>query len=339
VYKFTGKELDSETGLYYLGARYYSPVDGIFLSVDPLAGSFPSWGPYVYTLNNPVRLVDPDGNSPEPPVLGFGAYLRMSLGTGGLSIRGGLSASVSANYGSVQAAGVGNFNFYNRGVGASSEGGWGFDASVGAGVTAGWGGNDARPMPNYIGNVTSASSLQNTYQNSVTYGQAMIFSKGLYDEGMGDNPGFQRNGVIGARFGGFSFSSHNDTDFYGGGGSDKGFTGGMRLSVDGGSNGLLHFGTEVYTGTPYKYIRNQEYNPSIEGIREYVQTPFGRTLNNATTFGGLSYPGGNGYSVFSQGKGNFWFQRLLHLNLTKNRVFSEGATPKTEIGGGYGCCQ
>jgi muramidase (phage lysozyme) len=51
--------------LYYLGARYYSPVDGIFLSVDPLAGSFPSWGPYVYTLNNPVRLTDPTGMAPE----------------------------------------------------------------------------------------------------------------------------------------------------------------------------------------------------------------------------------------------------------------------------------
>jgi RHS repeat-associated protein len=65
VYKFTGKELDAETGLYYLGARYYSPVDGIFLSVDPLAGSFPSWSPYVYTLNNPVRLTDPTGMAPE----------------------------------------------------------------------------------------------------------------------------------------------------------------------------------------------------------------------------------------------------------------------------------
>jgi RHS repeat-associated protein len=68
VYKFTGKELDSETGLYYLGARYYSPVDGIFLSVDPLAGSFPSWGPYVYALNNPVRLTDPTGMAPEDPI-------------------------------------------------------------------------------------------------------------------------------------------------------------------------------------------------------------------------------------------------------------------------------
>jgi RHS repeat-associated protein len=69
VYKFTGKELDSETGLYYLGARYYSPVDGIFLSTDPLAGSFPSWGPYVYTLNNPVRLTDPTGMAPEDIII------------------------------------------------------------------------------------------------------------------------------------------------------------------------------------------------------------------------------------------------------------------------------
>jgi RHS repeat-associated protein len=65
VYKFTGKELDAETGLYYHGARYYDPGSSIWLSVDPLAGGFPSWGPYVYTLNNPVRLTDPTGMAPE----------------------------------------------------------------------------------------------------------------------------------------------------------------------------------------------------------------------------------------------------------------------------------
>jgi len=36
-YKFNGKELDKETGLYYYGARYYSPRESIWLSVDPLA--------------------------------------------------------------------------------------------------------------------------------------------------------------------------------------------------------------------------------------------------------------------------------------------------------------
>jgi RHS repeat-associated protein len=71
VYKFTGKELDAETGLYYLGARYYSPVDGIFLSVDPLA-DHPNQvdkSPYAYAWNNPVRLTDPDGNCPFCPAI------------------------------------------------------------------------------------------------------------------------------------------------------------------------------------------------------------------------------------------------------------------------------
>ncbi len=35
-----------------------------FLFVDPLAEKFPSWSPFVYTLNNPLNLVDPDGQEP-----------------------------------------------------------------------------------------------------------------------------------------------------------------------------------------------------------------------------------------------------------------------------------
>jgi len=60
-YKFNGKELDAETGLYYYGARYYTPEIGIWLSVDPLSDKYPSLSPYAYCANNPVMLVDPDG--------------------------------------------------------------------------------------------------------------------------------------------------------------------------------------------------------------------------------------------------------------------------------------
>jgi len=63
-WKFTGKELDEETGLYYFGARYYQPSWSIWLSVDPLAEKFPSWSPYNFTMNNPLRYIDPDGRSP-----------------------------------------------------------------------------------------------------------------------------------------------------------------------------------------------------------------------------------------------------------------------------------
>lgn len=63
THKFTGKELDSETGLglYYFGARYYDPAIGRWLSVDPMADKYPFLSPYNYVANNPLNIIDPDG--------------------------------------------------------------------------------------------------------------------------------------------------------------------------------------------------------------------------------------------------------------------------------------
>ncbi|MCJ8155254.1 RHS repeat-associated core domain-containing protein [Chryseobacterium sp. SSA4.19] len=61
-YKFNAKELDSETALYYYGARYYNPRLSIWYRVDPLAEKYPSWSPYAYCGNNPINYIDPDGN-------------------------------------------------------------------------------------------------------------------------------------------------------------------------------------------------------------------------------------------------------------------------------------
>ena len=60
---FTGKEKDSETGYYYFGARYYNSDLSIWLSVDPMADKYPSLSPYNYCAWNPMKLVDPDGDS------------------------------------------------------------------------------------------------------------------------------------------------------------------------------------------------------------------------------------------------------------------------------------
>jgi len=60
-WKFNGKELDSETGLYYYGARYYEPVLALWYGVDALAEKYPNMGGYVYCYGNPINLVDPDG--------------------------------------------------------------------------------------------------------------------------------------------------------------------------------------------------------------------------------------------------------------------------------------
>jgi len=65
-YKFTGKERDTESGLDMFGARYYASSLGRFMQTDPKAKSAhmlnpQSWNRYAYTLNNPLKYVDPDG--------------------------------------------------------------------------------------------------------------------------------------------------------------------------------------------------------------------------------------------------------------------------------------
>ena len=60
-YTFSAKERDSETGLSYFGSRYYSSDLSVWLSVDPMSDKYPSMSPYIYCANNPVKLVDPDG--------------------------------------------------------------------------------------------------------------------------------------------------------------------------------------------------------------------------------------------------------------------------------------
>lgn len=60
-YKFNGKELDEETGLYYYGARYYDPRISNWLSVDELMAKHPDENPYIYCGNNPIIFIDPDG--------------------------------------------------------------------------------------------------------------------------------------------------------------------------------------------------------------------------------------------------------------------------------------
>ncbi|MDJ0991782.1 MAG: RHS repeat-associated core domain-containing protein, partial [Desulfobacterales bacterium] len=59
-YRFTGKERDEESGLYYHGARYYAPWLGRWTSTDP-AGLVDGMNLYLYVGNNPVGAIDPDG--------------------------------------------------------------------------------------------------------------------------------------------------------------------------------------------------------------------------------------------------------------------------------------
>jgi RHS repeat-associated protein len=75
---FAGHVNDADTGLTYMQQRYYDPVAGRFLSIDPVttdADTGDSFNRYAYAENNPYRYVDPDGRQalplplPPPPVI------------------------------------------------------------------------------------------------------------------------------------------------------------------------------------------------------------------------------------------------------------------------------
>jgi RHS repeat-associated protein len=119
-YQFTSKEMDSETGLYYFGARYYDPRTSVWQSADPILEKYlPSGGDssnlagmggvfnpfnlglYAYAHHNPAKFTDPDGN--ESKFMAFwaieydrssptgGAYFAVNIhdqgsGPGGLGI-------------------------------------------------------------------------------------------------------------------------------------------------------------------------------------------------------------------------------------------------------------
>jgi RHS repeat-associated protein len=61
-YRYTGKERDEESGLYYHSARYQAPWLCRWLSPDP-AGMVDARNLYVYVQNNPIRFFDPSGRN------------------------------------------------------------------------------------------------------------------------------------------------------------------------------------------------------------------------------------------------------------------------------------
>jgi len=72
-FKFTGKEMDTETGYQYFGARYYDSDLSVWLSLDPLADKYPMISSYAYVFNNPINLIDRwglEGENPEKFGLG-----------------------------------------------------------------------------------------------------------------------------------------------------------------------------------------------------------------------------------------------------------------------------
>ncbi len=65
-FRYTAREFDNETGLYFFRARYFDPQVGKFISEDPI-GFSGDINVYRYSFNSPVNLDDPSGLAPGLP--------------------------------------------------------------------------------------------------------------------------------------------------------------------------------------------------------------------------------------------------------------------------------
>ncbi|MBE9571892.1 MAG: RHS repeat-associated core domain-containing protein, partial [Proteobacteria bacterium] len=61
AYTYTGREWDRELGLYYYRARYYDPMEGRFISKDPIGFEGGDVNLYAYVENQSVTFNDPRG--------------------------------------------------------------------------------------------------------------------------------------------------------------------------------------------------------------------------------------------------------------------------------------
>ena len=121
-YRYTGKERDEETGLYYHGARYYAPWLGRWMSCDPAiskvsAFDYAIFQLYVYVENKPVVAHDPDGEAINFIAAAVGAAVGAVVGgaieagrqyatTGKVSDWGAVGASAAGGAGSGAVAGL-----------------------------------------------------------------------------------------------------------------------------------------------------------------------------------------------------------------------------------------
>ncbi|EGH10541.1 MULTISPECIES: RHS repeat domain-containing protein [Pseudomonas syringae group] len=89
---FHGKVFDDNTGLSYMGARYYDPLLGRFMGADPVdfqEGNLHSFNRYAYANNNPQKYVDPDG---EYAFLIAPAFYALTALTGAAAITSALKS-------------------------------------------------------------------------------------------------------------------------------------------------------------------------------------------------------------------------------------------------------
>ena len=256
-FRFSTKYLDTETGLYYYGFRYYTPELGRFLNRDPL-GESGGANLYGFVGNNPVNNWDYLGLTcaDNPAGCGGGGGLPDDLprivlnpgnpfGDSGINNQGGgdpafwINMAIE-NLASQLSSFVGEVNALQAATILISNGNWeDVEAAIGSEATQ----NIINGLQGINGNVdesggdsTDGSELGdgNSGGSNSSGGDGVIGDEGGDGEGGGTN---QNDGGGNDGDGGSDDNGNSDDEFGGGGGSGSGGGSGGSGGGSGGSGG------------------------------------------------------------------------------------------------------
>ncbi len=219
------------------------------------------------------------------------------------------------------------------------------DVTAAANIVIGW--DEGTPLQSYTLNYNSPIPMKNDFKYGLSFGQLFTWNSAL-NENEFSLDRLQREGMIGFRIGDFNISSNNDTKrFYFGGGTDKGWTGGISIVTP-----LFEVGFQDFSGDYLREVENKngeiikikqeeererivsainllKNNKEISKIEQaqkllelkrelekliedkfHNQTDYQKNLNKASTY--IRFNSENGANASIDIIGDAWLQNLIH---------------------------
>lgn len=194
-YLYTGQEYDCETGLYNYRSRLYDTNLRRFYSLDS-KGQF--FSPYLYVGNNPISMVDPDGNlafSAMLLIVGICALVGTAAGFAGGGIYGAAKHHKGSELFTDMLAGAGIGFMAGAAIGIAAVGGAAAGAALGAPAVATAMESFAAAVPSLVASAATGALISGTANllvsgvSAAVQGQGFSFTNAMAALGVGSIAG------------------------------------------------------------------------------------------------------------------------------------------------------